>query len=229
MGRATFEGPVIAGDNRFGPLRNVGYAELYQFAALNLTNVTPATAGYAGGSASFVNSNNIPNSIGAVYTPSATAFPSALATITADNGTDNYRGWVCYVPAGSRIINLYAECIQVAIATSGTFSSANIYISNAFTANGGTATYGSILSTASTGKLTITFTTTQLTNALATPIDILQPNGGPNLSQIVFTLDLNGSSQSSTYTAGRYVFGLSYMQPDGNIGTATVYPFGNFD
>jgi hypothetical protein len=30
MGRSTFEGPVIAGDNRFGPQRNVGYVQLIQ-------------------------------------------------------------------------------------------------------------------------------------------------------------------------------------------------------
>ena len=40
MGRSTFEGPILAGDNRFGPLRNVGYPELYQYANLTLTNTT---------------------------------------------------------------------------------------------------------------------------------------------------------------------------------------------
>ena len=30
MARATFEGPILAGDSRFGPLRNVGYADMVQ-------------------------------------------------------------------------------------------------------------------------------------------------------------------------------------------------------
>jgi len=30
MARSTFSGPVISGDQRFGPLRNIGYTVLEQ-------------------------------------------------------------------------------------------------------------------------------------------------------------------------------------------------------
>ena len=38
MARATFEGPILAGDNRFGPLRNVGYTDLVQETSIVLTD-----------------------------------------------------------------------------------------------------------------------------------------------------------------------------------------------
>ena len=61
MGRSTFEGPILSGDNRFGALRDVGYVRLSQTGQLLLTNTTVGTAGYSGGSGQFVWSNNIPN------------------------------------------------------------------------------------------------------------------------------------------------------------------------
>lgn len=75
MARSTFEGPILSGDNRFGALRNVGSVALAQSATLNLANVTANTAGYAGASGSFVDSNGIPNTSGVVYTPSSSVFP----------------------------------------------------------------------------------------------------------------------------------------------------------
>ena len=84
MARATFEGPILAGDSRFGPLRNVGYSVLAQDANLVLTNTSNATAGYAGGSGQFVNGNTIPNVNATVYTPSSSVYPPTAATITAD-------------------------------------------------------------------------------------------------------------------------------------------------
>jgi len=68
MARSTFEGPVLAGGNRFGPLRNVGYMQLVQDANIVLTNTTNATAGYGGVSSQFVNGNGIPNAM-ALFTP----------------------------------------------------------------------------------------------------------------------------------------------------------------
>ena len=97
MARSTFEGPVLAGDTRFGALRNVGSVTLYQTANLNLANQTTNTAGFSGFSGLFVASNNIPNSNGVVYNPSSVAFPPTVQTITADSGGDNFRGWVCYI------------------------------------------------------------------------------------------------------------------------------------
>ena len=33
----------------------------------------------------------------------------------------------------------------------------------------------------------------------------------------------------TTLNAGKIYFSIRYIQPDGNIGTATAYPYGNFD
>ena len=43
MGRSTFEGPILSGDNRFGPLRNVGYSQLVQNVDLDFSNTTSGT------------------------------------------------------------------------------------------------------------------------------------------------------------------------------------------
>jgi len=40
MARSTFEGPILSGDQRFGALRDVGYAALAQFASLTFTNTS---------------------------------------------------------------------------------------------------------------------------------------------------------------------------------------------
>ena len=228
MARSTFEGPVLAGDTRFGALRNVGSVTLYQNANLNFVNQTTNTAGFGGVSGVFVASNNIPNSNGVVYNPSAIAYPPTVQTITADNGTDNYRGWVCYIPAGSRITSILIDVIATLTPTSGSFSQLYVSVSNKFesTYSNGIYAYGN---TGSAGRMTLTQGATQLANQLATTTDILTPNGQPNLSQVVFTLDINGTTQSSTYTSGRIACTLGYVQADGNVGTATVYPFGNFD
>ena len=68
MARSTFEGPILSGDNRFGALRDVGYARLTQSAGLDFSNTTSGTANYSGASGQFVVSNSIPNLNGNVYT-----------------------------------------------------------------------------------------------------------------------------------------------------------------
>ena len=73
-----------------------------------------------------------------------------------------------------------------------------------------------------------TFIVTQLANQQATSTDIVQANGQTNLSQIVFTI-ASINSTNVAITGGTYYFTLRYIQPDGNIGTITTYPFGNFD
>ena len=47
MGRSTFEGPVLSGNNRFGPLRNVGYQRLSQNCILDFA--ATGGSGTAGG------------------------------------------------------------------------------------------------------------------------------------------------------------------------------------
>ena len=233
MGRSTFEGPILSGDNRFGDLRNVGSVELYQYVTLNVTNTTPNTAGYGGGSSVFVDSNGIPNGSATVYSPSATAYPPVAATPTADAAGNVYRGWVAYIPANSRIVELVCDCGVVPAVAGGTatLSSAILYVSNGFTANGGTPAYGSVTNITAVGRQSFaTASATQLANWQATSTDVTQANGQPNVSQIVFTLNYNGTTlDTRTSIAGTLYFTVAYIQADGNIGSTTAYPYGNFD
>ena len=231
MGRATFEGPVIAGDNRFGPLRNVGYAMLAQHIDVNLATLTPNTAGYGGGSGVFVNGNGIPNSNAVVYTPGTTTY--APVTIPADTTSLVYRGAVCYLPTNCDLDGVNVDCqIVPAVAGGSAFiSSSTVLISNNFTASGGTPTYFATGSISSVGRQALsTFTAQQIINQSSTSTDIIQPNGQPNLSQVVITLVISGGNlETRSSLTGAFSFFVRYIQKDGNIGTTTVYPFGNFD
>jgi len=229
MARSTFEGPILAGDNRFGPFRNVGYTNLTQNGYLNLLNNVANTAGYSGASTQFAVGNNIPNGNATIYTPSSTVpyTSSAVVTPTADTTSNIYRGFVCYIPAGS---DIDIAIIDVAVVpTGGTISTIKMYLSNTFTAEGGTPLYGSVASISATGRQTFAYTAAGVTNANNTPADIVGVNNNQQLSQIVFTLSIAGSAALATPTAGQIYVALRYIQTDGNIGTATAYPYGNFD
>jgi hypothetical protein len=231
MARSTFEGPILSGDNRFGALRNVGSVALAQSATLDLANVTANTAGYAGASGSFVDSNGIPNTVGVVYTPSASVFPPVAATIPADSATNIYRGFVAYLPAGSRINSFLVDIGVVSAVAAGTLTSTTIYISNNYTAAAGTPTYGAtaVLTSPAVGRQALaTFTATQLANQQATSSDITNSGQPSRLSQVVFTVALVGTSMT-TPSAGTFYFTVEYTQADGNIGSTTAYPYGNFD
>jgi hypothetical protein len=243
MARSTFEGPILQGNNRFGLLRNVGYAQSVQTLYMDLTNVTANTAGYAGANRLFVRSNGIPNAQATLYSPSATVFPPVAATITADTGTIIYRGGVIYVPFGSIIQDIIVDIPAVQTLTTGTVTGMEVLVSNGFTASGGTARYmalGTSSSTFSTGRQSLTtgYSATQLANIIAgTTGDITNPTGAntdPNgslVSQIAVTLATNvsGADGAAPFTAGRYNITVRYTQPDPNIGTTTAYPNGNFD
>ena len=88
MGRSTFEGPILSGDNRFGQQRDVGPVLLTQYAFLDFSKTTPGTAGYAGSSGVFVSPNNIPNNTGTIWTPQAGSYsangPTVATAPTAD-------------------------------------------------------------------------------------------------------------------------------------------------
>ena len=227
MARATFEGPILSGDTRFGALRNVGYAGLNQSGNLLLTNVTANTANYGGVSGQFVDSNGIPNAAGVVYVPSSSTFPSVVQAIPADTATNIYRGFVAYLPTNSRIINMLVD-VQALVTVTGTLTSQTVYISNNYTAAAGTPTYAATGAISAVGRQALaTFTATQLANMQATSTDILQ-SGQPNISQVVFTIAIVGTTLSAV-TAGQYIFTVQYTQADGNIGTTTAYPYGNFD
>jgi hypothetical protein len=205
MTRATFEGPILSGDSRFGPLRNVGYTQLNQYADIDLTNTTVATPLYSGSSGQFVNGNLIPNSNATVYTPSSSTYPSVAQTIPADSATNIYRGAVFYLPTGCDIDDILVDCAVVPAVSGGTstFTSATWYFSNNYTAAGGTATYAKTGSVTAVGRQSLsTFTAAQLGNQTATSTDILQ-SGQPNLSQVVATLAIVGTNLdtiAATYT-----------------------------
>jgi len=225
MGRATFEGPVLAGDNRFGALRNVGYAMLTQGASLVLTNTTPTTAGYGGSSGVFVSNVNIPNTAATVYTPGTTTF--AAQTITADTSSLIYRGCVFYVPVGSDLQNIFIDMQVLPTVASGSVSGVTCYVSNQFET--ASARYFQTGSLTSIGRAALaTFTAAQMGNQQATSADIVQIGSQPNLSQVVVTLAIAGTSMT-TLSAGTFNITLQYSQRDGDIGTATTYPYGNLD
>jgi hypothetical protein len=229
MARSTFEGPVLSGDNRFGPQRNVGYTTLTQNGYLDLLNLTPNTAGYSGGSSQFVNGNNIPNGNATIWTPSATTplAQSTAVTPTADTTSNIYRGFVMYIPTGC---DIDTAIIDVAVVpTGGTITTIKMYISNTFTAEGGTPTYGTVSSISAVGRQAVALTAANVTNANNTSTDIVGINGTQSVSQIVFTLSIAATATLATPTAGQIYVALRYVQPDGNIGTTTAYPYGNLD
>jgi len=225
MARSTFSGPILSGDNRFGALRDVGYTALAQFASLTFTNTTANTAGYAGSSGQFVGSNAIPNNNAVVYTPSSTVYPPVAATPTADSATEVYRGFVAYLPINSRIEDLIVD-VGVVPTQSGA-TSTSLYISNGF-ATSSSASYGSV-GTLTTGRNAITVTATQLGNWQATSADITNAPEPSLLSQVVFTFAINGTGMTGGPTAGQAYITVRYTQADGNIGSTTAYPYGNFD
>ena len=231
MARATFDGPILSGDNRFGPLRDVGYTRLTQSAGLNLTNTTANTANYGGASQQFVGSNGIPNGNAVTYAPSSSTYPSVAASIPADSATNIYRGYVAYLPTSCRITAIDIDIGVVPAVAAGTLTSAQILVSNGYTAAAGTAAYATtaVLTSPAVGRQTLAaFTATQLANQQATSVDILQGQQPAQLSQVVFTIALVGTSMT-TVTAGTFYFTISYTQADGQIGSTTAYPYGNFD
>jgi hypothetical protein len=225
MSRSTFSGPVLVGDNRFGPLRNVGTAGLVQGATLNLANVTPGTAGYAGGSGVFVATNNVPNTPGQVYTPGSN--PAALQTITADTGSIINRGVVFYVPVGADLHDLLIDVQAIPTFASGSLSNVQFYCSNKF--DGTAGSYFQTNATGGIGRTALaTFTATQMANQQATSADILTGGTQPNISQVVVTCVINGTSMGAL-TGGVFNITLRYGIPDNNLGNATTYPYGNLD
>lgn len=237
MSRSTFVGPILAGDSRFGPIRNVGYSVMAQDTSIVLTNSTVGTAGYAGGSGQFVNGNLIPNGNATVYTPSSTAYPPTAATITADAGTGGagtlYRGVVFYLPRQSTILDFLIDTNVAITATGGTIGTVSVQIGNTFN----NTQYGSITTAnAATGRNTIVQTGAQLLACNSTTSDFTNPLGmvSPALfSQVVvtFTIPYTGGSGTTlpTLTAGTFTVALRYTQPDLNIGSTTAYPYGQFD
>lgn len=234
MARSTFEGPVLAGDSRFGPLRNVGYSVLAQACDMDFTVTTAGTAGYSGGSGQFVNGNTIPNVNGQLYTPSSTYSANGPTTTspTADSTGSSgnlFRGCVMYLPVGSSIQDILVDCGVVPTVSGGTIGTITVKVGNAFN----TTTYASVTAVSAVGRQSLaTFTDAQFIAQAATSSDIQNPfvGGSPSfLSQLVFTVTVPYTVSASTLSAGKFYFTVRYTQADGNIGTLTTYPYGNFD
>ena len=222
MARSTFEGPILSGDVRFGPQRNVGYTILGQSAQLTLTNTSANTANYGGASGQFVASNGIANSNGTVFTPGT----NTAATITADSATALYRGVVFYVPVGSTIKNIFIDTIVVPT-NAGAAITVTPYISNTFATSAGTIATAAALS--AVGRTTATYTAAQAAVAYSTTNDVPGVNGNANLSQVVVTIAMTAAGSLTTVNAGQLIVSIEYTQADSNIGSTTAYPYGNLD
>jgi len=233
MGRSTFEGPILSGDNRFGPIRDVGYTDLVQTALLDFSVTTPNTANYGGGSGVFVSSNNIPNSTGVIYTPQSGVFsntgPTKASAPTADTSGTIYRGVVFYLPYSSNITDVIVDVGTLPTDGSVTANSIQPYVSNNFATS--TGVYATMAAITSATRGTATFVGTQLPYASATLQDFQNPQVGTQpswFSQVVVTLKITNTSLT-TPTSGQIEVTVRYTQLDMNIGNSTTYPYGNFD
>jgi hypothetical protein len=231
MGRSTFSGPILAATQREGALRNAGYSHMVQTAVIDLTQTTAGSPNYSGGSGQFVTNNYASGSFGQnlaanVYTPSSTVYPSVVATIPADSATDVYRGVVMYLPVNSVITGINVA-VGAVPALTGTISSTEVYVSNAFTVAGGTPTYAMTSPITAVGNQTLaTATAAELAALASSSVDILQSNA-PDVSQVVFTVAVVGTGLAAPFTAGLLYFNVSYMQVDQNLGNTTTYPYLN--
>jgi hypothetical protein len=234
MGRSTFEGPVLSGDNRFGPQRDVGYMDMIQSTFLDFSKTTPGQSGYAGGSGVFVTSNNIPNQAATIWTAQSGAYSATGPTVagtapTADTSGTIYRGCVFLIPQGSNITDLIVDVGTLPTDGSVTANSIQPYISNAFATSTGVYATASAITSATRG--TSTFVGTQLLYSNATLQDVqnIQPGQQPTwFSQVVVTLKITNTSLVAP-TSGQIQVTLRYVQQDMNIGNSTAYPYGNFD
>jgi hypothetical protein len=236
MGRSTFEGPILAGDQRFGPQRDVGTVDLIQSAFLDFSVTTPG-ANYGGASGSFVNVNGIPNNTATIWTPQSGVFsntgPTVASAPTADATTTVYRGVSFLIPAGSNITDVIIDIGTVPKDSAGTplaVTAIQPYVSNNFaTSTGVYGTFANISSPAAQ-RYTATYVGTQLPNSSGTLQDVqnIQPGQQPTwFSQVVVTLKMTTSAAG--LSSGQIEVTLRYNQVDQNIGTATTYPYGNFD
>ena len=233
MGRSTFEGPILSGDQKFGPQRDVGLVKLAQTLNLNLLNSTAGTAGYGGGSGVFADSNGIPNQPASIWTPQSGAYSTSGPTLatapTADSATAIYRGAAFLLPQASTITAINIDTIVVPTTAAGTISSITPYISNAFATSAGV--YATSAAISAVGRTSATYTAAQYPNAFSTLQDVqnIQPGQQPTwFSQIVVTLAIVGTGLT-TISAGNFNITVDYIQNDLNIGNATTYPYGNFD
>ena len=233
MGRSTFDGPILSGDNRFGPQRDVGPVLLAQQAFLDFAVTSAGQAGYGGGSGVFVTSDNIPNQAATIWNPQSGAYstngPTVATAPTADASGTIYRGVSFLIPQGSNITDVIIDVGTLPTEGSVTANSIQPYVSNKFAT--ATGVYATMAAITSATRGTATFVGTQLDYAYGTLQDVqnIQPGQQPTwFSQVVVTLKITNTSLT-TPTSGQIAVTLKYAQQDMNIGNATTYPYGNFD
>ena len=233
MGRSTFEGPILSGDNRFGPQRDVGPVLLAQQAFLDFSITTANTSDYGGGNRVFVTPNNIPNNSATIYTPQSGVYstngPTAATAPTADASGTIYRGAVFLIPQGSNITDVIVDVGLLPSDGTVTANSIQPYVSNNFATS--TGVYATMSAITSATRGTATFVGSQLVNSNGTLQDVqnMQPGQQPTwFSQVVVTLKITNTSLVAP-TTGQINVTLKYAQQDMNIGTSTTYPYGNFD
>ena len=233
MGRSTFDGPILSGDNRFGPQRDVGPVLLAQQAFLDFAVTSAGQANYGGGSGVFVTSDNIPNQAATIWNPQSgvysTSGPTVATAPTADASGTIYRGVSFLVPQGSNITDVIIDVGVLPTDGSVTANSIQPYVSNKFAT--ATGVYATMAAITSATRGTATFVGTQLDYAYGTLQDVqnIQPGQQPTwFSQVVVTLKITNTSLTAP-TSGQIAVTLKYAQQDMNIGNATTYPYGNFD
>jgi len=233
MARSTFSGPIISGDQRFSPVRNIGYTDLVQSALLDFSVTTPNTANYGGGSGVFVNSNNIPNNSAVIYTPQSGVLsntgPTVASAPTADATGTIYRGAVFYLPYSCNITDVIVDVGTLPTDGSVTANSIQPYVSNNFATS--TGVYATMAAITSATRGTATYVGTQLPYASATLQDFQNPNANTQptwFSQVIVTLKITNTGLT-TPTSGQIEVTIRYNQLDMNIGNTTTYPYGNFD
>ena len=165
MARSTFSGPILSGEQRFGPQRNVGYTDLVQAALLDFSVTTPNTANYGGASGVFVASNNIPNSAATIWTPQNGSYSNTGPTVstntpTADTAGTIYRGVSFLLPYGSNITDVIVDVGT--LPTDGTVIANSIqpYVSNQFATT--TGVYATMAAITSATRGTATYVGAQL-------------------------------------------------------------------
>ena len=225
MGRSTFDGPILVGDNRYGPQRNLGLVRLKQFASLNFTNSVAGTAQYSGGSGQFVASNTLPNTNASIITPGGNTASPVFVTPTADAATAMYRGCVFYIPKGSIIDSMDFDVTAVLGSTGGTTPAYAAYISNTFATSAGVYATVSLTNTAG-ARTGATFTAAQYPAAQSTLADV-NISGQSPLSQIVVTFAFTAASGTLSAPTGVVGVSLSYTLQDPNLGSYTTYPYGS--
>ncbi len=233
MGRSTFEGPILSGDNRFGPQRDIGYTLLRQSAFLDFSVTSANTANYGGGNQVFVSSGNIPNSIATIWNPQSNVYstsgPTTATAPTADTSGTIYRGVSFLIPQGSNISDVIVDVGLLPSDGTVTANSIQPYVSNKFATSTGVYATMSAITSATRGSAT--FVGSQLVASSASLYDVqnLQPGTQPTwFSQVVVTLKITNTSLVAP-TTGQIEVTLKYTQADTNIGNGTTYPYGNFD